>query len=102
MQPPSASGPDIFVQDIISNISLAGHSITDPIPGSTITRYVHYSNSGSVSSTNTVIYCKIVTNAVFEDMITDEWISEYSDMSNPDQSFNSSDYHSLPAFIWNR
>lgn len=90
----STNAPLLILTKSISNIVL--NSITsEVIPGCTIEYKIEYSNSGAGNASNVIIYDKISEDVVYKSnsaTVPAGWSIEYSTNSNPNQSYNSSDY----------
>ena len=95
---PSAA-PILSVSKVISDISINGISVSAPLPGSTITYQVNWSNQGPGSALNMIVYDQLPADVIYSNITPTGWIEQYSYSALPDQSYGSADYDAIPPGI---
>ncbi len=86
----------LTVSKSIIDVQLNGTPISAPIPGSTITYQINYSNAGLINAVNMIIYDQLPANVEYFDMAnTPVWIEQYSYDTPPIQTWGGG-YANIP------
>ena len=95
----SNSNINISLSKSISDIRLGGVVVSSPVPGSTVTYQINYSNQGPVAASNMIIYDQLPGNVIYISITPTGWIEQYSYSAGPDQSYGSADYTNMPPAV---
>ncbi len=93
------SNTTLSIEKSILSIELDGVGIQEPVPGSTITYQVHYSNQGPDTADNMIIYDVLPADVVYYSITSGTWTAQYSYSSPPDQAWGSGNYANVPPGI---
>jgi uncharacterized repeat protein (TIGR01451 family) len=88
---------NIILNKSVLNITY-NNQVSSVIPGATITYQIDYTNTGPVDAVNVIVYDKISINTVFQTNIISApavWQVQFASITNPDQSYNSTDYSNI-------
>ena len=87
----------LSISKSILNVTLGGSPIAGPVPGSTVTYSVYYSNTGSTAG-NMIIYDRLPANVIyFSNSSPAGWGAQYSYDDPPaSQAFLSANYSNMP------
>ena len=89
----------LSVSKSIISVELDGSGISAPVPGSTITYQVNWSNQGPGSALNMIVYDQLPADVIYSNITPTGWIEQYSYSALPDQSWGSAVYSNMPPAV---